>query len=168
MRFKILSMLAVVALLGACETSSDQSGTAGGAGGAGTGVGSTGNYAKGSPEEFVSNVGDRVFFDFDKYNVSAEGRATLDKQAAWLKANQAAVVTIEGHCDERGTREYNLALGERRAHSAKDYLVSQGVAASRVKTISYGKERPVALGHDEGAWKQNRRAVTVIGKGAGS
>ena len=100
----------------------------------------------------VANVGDRVFFDFDKYNLAPEARAALSKQAAWLGRFSSVTVRVEGHADERGTREYNLALGERRANSVKDYLVAAGVNPERIKTISYGKERPVALGSNEGAW----------------
>jgi len=118
--------------------------------------------APGTEADFVANVGDRVFFDFDKYNIKPEGRQTLDRQAAWLKKYPAVTVTIEGHCDERGTREYNLALGERRANAVKDYLVAAGVSPNRITTISYGKERPVAMGSNEAAWAQNRRGVTVI------
>ena len=116
----------------------------------------------GSAEDFVLNVGDRVFFDFDKYNLTPESRRTLERQAAWLQRFPAVTLTIEGHCDERGTREYNLALGERRANSAKAYLVALGVDANRLNTISYGKERPEALGSNESAWAQNRRSVTVV------
>lgn len=116
----------------------------------------------GSQEDLVLNVGDRVFFDFDKYNLKDDARATLKRQAAWLKANPTITIAIEGHCDERGTREYNLALGERRATAVKNYLITLGVSANRVGTISYGKERPVALGHTEAAWSQNRRGVTMV------
>ncbi len=120
----------------------------------------------GSVEDLVANVGDRVFFDFDKYNLKPAAQATLERQAAWLKTYPAVTITIEGHCDERGTREYNLALGARRANAAKDYLVSLGIDPSRITTISYGKERPAVLGSNEAAWAQNRRAVTVITSGA--
>lgn len=119
--------------------------------------------APGTQEHFVLNVGDRVFFDTDKYDLDANDRDILRRQAAYLSENPGISITIEGHADERGTREYNLGLGDRRANSVKDYLLSLGVRASRVRTISYGKERPVALGHNEAAWSQNRRAVTVIG-----
>lgn len=117
---------------------------------------------KGSQEDFLASVSsDRVFFDTDKYDIDMEDQETLRSQAQWLAANPNVRVTVEGHCDERGTRDYNLALGERRANAAKNYLASLGVDASRITTISYGKERPVALGSDEAAWAQNRRAVTV-------
>src|SRR3546814_707503 len=117
---------------------------------------------KGSQEDFMASVSsDRIFFDTDKYDVSAEDQTTLQSQAQWLMANPNVRVTVEGHADERGTRDYNLALGERRANAAKNYLVSLGVPESRISTISYGKERPEALGSDESAWAQNRRAVTV-------
>ncbi len=122
----------------------------------------------GSQQDLVVNVGDRVFFDTDQSSLRADARATLQRQAAWLNQYPNVRVTLEGHADERGTREYNLALGARRANSAKDYLVSLGVAPSRVQTISFGKERPVALCSDESCWAQNRRAVTVVTQGAGS
>lgn len=116
----------------------------------------------GTQEHFVLNVGDRVFFDFDKYDLKSEAQETLRLQAAYLNRFPSKTVVIEGHADERGTREYNLGLGERRANSAKEYLISLGIDPSRIETISYGKERPVALGSNESAWAQNRRAVTVI------
>ena len=154
-------------LLAACSTTPSDQGGAQGKGGQSPGGGVAGTQIKpGSDRDFIVNVGDRVFFDFDKYNVRNDQRATLQKQAEWLKKYPQVQITVEGHCDERGTREYNLALGERRANSAKDFLVANGVAANRIRTISYGKERPVALGHDEASWAQNRRAVTVITSGA--
>ena len=107
-------------------------------------------------------VADRVFFAFDSYALDESSRRTLDSQAAWLQRNPAVRVVIEGHCDERGTREYNLALGDRRANAVRDYLESRGVAASRMQTISWGKERPAVEGSYEEAWAQNRRAVTVV------
>ncbi len=122
----------------------------------------------GSVQDLVVNVGDRVFFDFDRSDLKPDARATLEKQAAWLKKYPAIRVTLEGHADERGTREYNLALGERRANSAKDFLVALGINPNRLQTISFGKERPVALGSNEASWAQNRRAVTVVLSGAGS
>ena len=122
----------------------------------------------GSQQDLVVNVGDRVFFDTDQSSLRADARATLQRQAAWLNQYPNVRVTLEGHADERGTREYNLALGARRANSAKDYLVSLGVAPSRVQTISFGKERPVALCSDERCWAENRRAVSVVTQGAGS
>ena len=119
----------------------------------------------GSGRDFVVNVGDRVFFSYDKSNITTDGRTQLEKQAAWLKRFGSVNVVIEGHADERGTREYNLGLGERRANSAKDFLVAIGISANRIKVISYGKERPAALGHNEASWQQNRRAVTVVAGG---
>mgnify|MGYP000909647134 FL=1 len=123
---------------------------------------------KGSQEDFLASVAaDRIFFDTDKFDVDAQDQATLQSQARWLAANPTARVTVEGHADERGTRDYNLALGERRANSAKNALAALGVDPSRITTISYGKERPAALGSDEQAWAQNRRAVTVTIGGMG-
>jgi len=116
----------------------------------------------GSIQDFQQNVGDRVYFDFDQSSVRADGRGTLDKQAAWLKQYANYKITIEGKCDERGTREYNLALGERRANAVKQYLISQGLPAARIGTISYGKERPEVVGSDEGAWARNRVGITAL------
>ncbi|MEN3747246.1 peptidoglycan-associated lipoprotein Pal [Sphingomonas sp. HF-S3] len=114
-------------------------------------------------ERFKREVlSDTVNFGFDQYDLDAEAQRILESQAQWLTANPNARVTIEGHCDERGTREYNLALGDRRANSAKNYLASRGVSPSRITTISYGKERPIALGSDETSWRANRRAVTIV------
>ena len=126
-------------------------------------TGQPGVATPGSRADFVQNVpSDRVFFDLDSYTLTAEARATLDAQAQWLNANPQVNVTIEGHCDERGTREYNLALGERRANAARLYLESRGVASNRMQTISWGKERPEAFGTDEASYARNRRAVTVV------
>jgi peptidoglycan-associated lipoprotein len=119
--------------------------------------------APGSQQDFVVNVGDRVFFETDSTELTPQSRATLDKQAQWLNNyTQYSQFTVEGHADERGTREYNIALGARRAQAVRDYLISRGVAANRMQTISYGKERPVALCDDISCWSQNRRAVTVL------
>jgi peptidoglycan-associated lipoprotein len=116
----------------------------------------------GSIADFRQNVGDRVYFDFDQSTVREDGRQTLNKQAEWLKKYTNYPITIEGKCDERGTREYNLALGERRANSVKQYLVAQGLPAQRINTISYGKERPEVVGSDEGAWARNRVGITAL------
>ncbi len=113
-------------------------------------------------EAFVQEAKDRVFFGFDKSNLTADAVAVLKNQAEWLKANPETTVVIEGHTDDRGTRDYNLALGERRAVAVKNYLISQGVDADRIQVISYGKERPAVVGANEAAWSQNRRAVTVV------
>lgn len=118
--------------------------------------------AKGSQEDFLASVAaDKIYFDTDKYDVDTQDQDILRSQAQWLAANPTVKVTLEGHADERGTRDYNIALGERRANAAKTYLASLGVDTARITTISYGKERPAALGSDETAWAQNRRAVTV-------
>ena len=158
---KILCLMAALVLVAACDSTSGTEGAAGagGAGGAGSKMGAA---RPGTQEDLVVNVGDRVFYAFDKSDLTPEARATLDRQAAWLKKYATVKVTVEGHCDERGTREYNLALGERRATAAKNYLVAAGITADRVKTVSYGKERPAVLGSNETAWAQNRRAVTVV------
>ena len=120
----------------------------------------------GSVRDFEVNVGDRVFFQYDKFDLDDGAQTTLQKQAAWLKRYPAVVLTVEGHCDERGTREYNLALGARRADSVKEYLTSLGVSGARLTTISYGKERPVCTVSNEACWSQNRRGVSVIKNGA--
>jgi peptidoglycan-associated lipoprotein len=117
----------------------------------------------GSQQDFVVNVGDRVFFETDSSELSPQSRATLDKQAQWLNTySQYGQFTVEGHADERGTREYNIALGARRAQTVRDYLTSRGIQANRMRTISYGKERPVAVCNDISCWSQNRRVVTVL------
>ena len=159
-------VVASLLLLTACSSTPSDQGAGAGAGGAGGAA--AGQIVPGTDRDFIVNVGDRIFFDFDKYNVRNDQRAQLEKQAAWLKRYPAVMITIEGHADERGTREYNLALTERRANSTKDFLVANGIAANRIKILPLGKERPVALGHDEASWAQNRRAVTVITSGAGS
>jgi peptidoglycan-associated lipoprotein len=125
-------------------------------------VAASGRAAPGSAQDFAVNVGDRVFFDTDSSELSSTAQATLAKQAAWLQQYARYNVTIEGHADERGTREYNFALGARRAENTKEYLIARGIPASRIRTISYGKERPVATCNDISCWSQNRRAVTVL------
>lgn len=122
----------------------------------------------GSAEDLRVNVGDTVHFDYDRYELRESDKGTLQKQARWLQQYPSVRVTIEGHCDERGTREYNLALGARRANAVKEYLVSLGVSSARVDTISYGKERPVCTESNEDCWAQNRRGVTTITSGAAS
>jgi peptidoglycan-associated lipoprotein len=124
---------------------------------------SAGAATPGSEQDFVVNVGDRVFFESDSSELTPQSRATLDKQAQWLQQYASYTFTIEGHADERGTREYNIALGARRAQTARDYLSSRGVQPGRMRTVSYGKERPVAVCNDISCWSQNRRAVTVLG-----
>lgn len=121
-----------------------------------------GNVTPGSAQDFVVNVGDRVFFETDSTSLTSQARDTLNKQVQWLRLYPQYTVTIEGNADERGTREYNLALGARRAQITRDYVVSQGIEPNRIRTISYGKERPVAVCNAESCWSQNRRAVTVL------
>lgn len=122
----------------------------------------------GSAEDFRVNVGDTVLFDLDQHSVRPDAQSILQKQAAWLKQYPQVRLMVEGHCDERGTREYNLALGDRRAYAVKEFLVSLGVDAARLQTKSYGKERPVCAESDESCWQQNRRGFSVISAGAGS
>ena len=168
MRFKFLTFFAAALLLAACETPSEESG--GTTAAATTATTSTttaptttiSGPTPGSQEDLVVNVGDRIFFDYDKSDLSPEARATVEALAAWMNSYPATTIGIEGHCDERGTREYNLALGERRASSVHDYLVALGVSPNRLSTISYGKERPAVLGSNEESWAQNRRDVFVV------
>lgn len=116
----------------------------------------------GTQQDLVVNVGDRVFFGYDKYDLTSEARSTIEKQAQWLKKYQQLTISVEGHCDERGTREYNLALGEKRAMTVRNYLTALGVESGRIQTISYGKERPAVTGSDETSWTQNRRGLVVV------
>ena len=159
MRLKIVSLFAAV-LLAACASDETMVSNEGSTT-TGTEV-SAGRVDPGSPEDFLVNVGDRVFFGYDRYDLTAAARATLERQAQWLQRYPNRRMVVEGHADERGTREYNLALGERRANAVKNYLVAVGVSPSRVTTISYGKEQPAVLGATEAAWAQNRRGVTVV------
>jgi peptidoglycan-associated lipoprotein len=147
---KALTAIAAMILIAAC--SNDQQAAAP----------ATTTVTPGSVADFRQNVGDRVFFDTDASTVREDGRQTLNKQAEWLKKYTNYQITVEGHCDERGTREYNLALGERRANAARQYLIAQGIPAARIKTVSFGKERPDPVGSDEAAWSRNRRAVTAL------
>jgi len=157
-RFAMTAALALGVAVAACSHNNTDNNFAAGYGAAGPG----------SIQEFNQTVGDRVFFDTDQTDLSPTAQATLDKQAAWLNQYNHYAFTIEGHADERGTREYNFALGARRAQAVHDYLAAKGVAASRMKTISYGKERPVAICDDISCWSQNRRAVTVLNGAPGS
>jgi peptidoglycan-associated lipoprotein len=125
-------------------------------------LGLSGTAAPGSQQDFVVNVGDRVFFETDSTELTPQARSTLDKQAQWLQTYNRYTFLIEGHADERGTREYNIALGAKRAQTVREYLASRGIEISRMRTISYGKERPVAVCDDISCWSQNRRAVTVL------
>ncbi len=166
MKFKFLTIAAAALLLAACSTTpregadADGSSTAGA--GTGTSQGNLSSAAPGTQEELRQTIGDRIFFDLDSYSVRPDQRRTVEQVAQWMNRHQNVQLTVEGHADERGTREYNLALGDRRANSVRDMLVSFGVPASRVTSISYGKERPEVLGSNEYAWQQNRRAVFVV------
>jgi peptidoglycan-associated lipoprotein len=167
MHFRILSLFAAVLLVAACQTKPTT--TAGGesTGGVSAHSGAQGDVISGSvgmdQQIWLStNIGDRVNFALDKYNIDQAAATRLERQAIWLKENPEVTVTIEGNCDERGTREYNLGLGDRRANAVKNYLVALGVDASRVSTLSFGKENPMALGSNEDAWAQNRNAQTVV------
>jgi peptidoglycan-associated lipoprotein len=155
MNSKILGALAAVTLLAACAQKEPEQ-VASGAGA------TTAGPIPGSQEDLVANVGDRIFFDFDRATVRPDQQTTLDRQAAWLAKYPTVNVQVAGNCDERGTEEYNLALGQRRANAAASYLRARGVSAARMTTISYGKDRPTALGSNEQAWAQNRNAITSV------
>ncbi len=152
---RLVAFIAAAVLLGACAR------TPGGASEGGASL-SINGAAPGTSQDFVVNVGDRVFFETDSSELTAIAIATLSKQVMWLQRYPRYVFTVEGHADERGTREYNIALGARRATTVRDYFVAHGIAASRMHTISYGKERPVAVCNDVSCWAQNRRAVVVL------
>jgi peptidoglycan-associated lipoprotein len=180
MHGKLLAAVGALALLGACDTAGSNTGGAGGSGsgvptvanapGVGSaGVGSAnagaaaaGAVRPGSQEDLAQRVGDRIFFDSDRSDLRTDARRTVEGWAGWLRQNATVSATIEGHADERGTREYNLALGERRAAAARNFLISQGIEARRLSTVSYGKERPTVLGSSEQAWSQNRRAIMLV------
>ena len=147
---KAIAAVAALLMMAACSSSSTEPPPA-----------ST-TVTPGSIADFRQNVGDRVYFDTDMSNIREDGRTTLARQAEWLKKYTNFPILVEGKCDERGTREYNLALGERRANAVRQYLVAQGVPADRIKTISYGKERPEVVGSDEGAWARNRVGITAL------
>lgn len=153
--FKVAGLVASLFIVAACSSSNtDGAGTTGGA--------VTTGIVPGSQEDLAATAGDSVFFGTDQYNLTAQAQATLQAQAAWLAKYPSVTLTVEGHADERGTREYNLALGERRANSARAYLISLGVDANRLQVISYGKDRPFAVGSDDTAWAQNRRAFSRV------
>ena len=161
-------VLSLAAALGACAKKDQNLPNNASELGLNSGAGTAANgAAAGSQRDFTVNVGDRVFFETDSSSLTSTARATLDKQAQWLQRYSTYRITIEGHADERGTREYNLALGARRAAATRDYLAARGVGRARLRTISFGKERPVAVCDDISCWSQNRRAVTVL-SGAGS
>jgi peptidoglycan-associated lipoprotein len=162
MRANVIGLMGALLFFAACsspppETPAGPPGPPGGAGG----IGSR-SIVPGSQQDLEASAGDRVFFAFDRSDITPESQQILTRQADWLRRYPNVTVTIEGHCDERGTREYNLALGERRAQAAKNVLVALGIPVSRISTISYGKERPAVVGSTEEAYAQNRRAVTVI------
>ena len=162
----------MVLFVAACATTPKDSADSSGSGSSSSGsdVSSEGTITEttgsgivsGSQEDLIVNVGDRVFFGYDSSDLDSDALELLQDQVAWLKQNSDVTVTIEGHCDERGTREYNLALGEKRAQSVKNYLIGLGINPDRVSTISYGKERPAVVGSNDGAWAQNRRSVTLV------
>ena len=166
MNMKVAGALAVTLLVAGCASKS-QTGPVGETGMTSDNSMSQSSAIPGSEQDLAQNVGDRVFFELNNSELSQEARQTLDRQAAWLKRFPAVRVTLEGHCDERGTREYNMALGARRANAARAYLVALGIPSGRIQTVSYGAERPAVQGTGESVWSQNRRAVTVVAQ-AGS
>lgn len=160
---QLAAALGLALTAAACSSDKALDGSGAGAGGMAGGA-----ATPGSAQDFVVNVGDRVFFESDSSDLTPTATATLDRQASWLQRYGRYSFLIEGHADERGTREYNYALGARRAQAVRDYLGSRGIDGSRIRTVSYGKERPVQVCNDISCWSQNRRAVTVVGGGAGS
>ena len=166
MFYKILLSIFLTIFITACSTTSKDSADASGSGSSTTSeelVTATDDSSvlSGSQEDLIVNVGDRVFFGYNSAELDSDAQELLQDQVAWIKQYNASV-TVEGHCDERGTREYNLALGEKRAQAVKNYFTSMGVPSARVTTISYGKERPAVVGSNDGAWSQNRRSVTTV------
>ena len=159
MSYRILGAVAALALLAGCAHH-EEANTGAATGGGATAASSS--IVPGSQEDLVANVGDRVFFETARQNLSSDAQATLDKQASWLGRYPQVSVQVAGNADDRGTEEYNIALGQRRANSARDYLVAKGTSSSRISTISYGKDRPTAQGDDEQAWSQNRNAITSV------
>lgn len=159
MKLNVIGAVAALALLAACSSNKEAANTGNAAGAAAI---TNPGPVPGSQEDLVATAGDRVFYDFNESKLTDEAQGTLGKQAAWLAKYPNVSVQVAGNCDDRGTKEYNLALGQRRANAARDYLVAKGVAASRITTISYGKERPTALGDNEQAWAQNRNAITSV------
>ena len=161
---RILAIVAATFLLAACETASQVSGDSASTSASNTASSSSASSsaADKTPAEKLAQVGDTVNFDFDSAELTVSARSTLNRQAAFLSLNPDLMIVIEGHADERGTREYNLALGDRRATAVRDYLVAKGINSARVRSVSYGKERPAVAGSDEAAWAKNRRAATVL------
>jgi peptidoglycan-associated lipoprotein len=157
---RLTGLAGVLILVAACSTTPPPA-PAPSAGPSGPAMGGSA-YAPGSQQDLAATAGDRVFFTYDGANVSSEGQQILQRQAEWLKRYSNVAVTIEGHCDERGTREYNLALGQRRAQAVKNVLVAMGIPAGRIQTISYGKERPIVVGSNEEAYAQNRVGITLV------
>ncbi len=167
MFYKFIISTFLILFVAACATKPKDSADASGSGTTssdeGTITETTGSgIVAGSQEDLIVNVGDRVFFGYDSSELDSDALELLQDQVAWLKQNSDVSITIEGHCDERGTREYNLALGEKRAQAVKNYLIGLGISPDRVSTISYGKERPAVVGSNDGAWAQNRRSVTTV------
>jgi peptidoglycan-associated lipoprotein len=164
MFYKFFISIFMVLFVAACATTPKDSADSSGSGSSSSGsdVSSEGTITETTGSGIVSGSQDRVFFGYDSSDLDSDALELLQDQVAWLKQNSDVTVTIEGHCDERGTREYNLALGEKRAQAVKNYLIGLGINPDRVSTISYGKERPAVVGSNDGAWAQNRRSVTLV------
>ena len=168
MFYKIIISLLLAVFLAACSTTKEDAATSasGSSSSSSDSVASSDDESSsivpGSQEDLIVNVGDRVFFGYDSAELDSDAQELLQDQVAWLKQYPDVSITVEGHCDERGTREYNLALGEKRAQASKNYLISMGIGSNRISTISYGKERPAVVGSNDGAWSQNRRSVTKV------
>ena len=160
MNIKTIGAIAAFAMLAAC--SHNPPANTGAAGGMGSSMNTPNGPVPGSQEDLVANVGDRVFYELNQSTLTDDAQMTLGKQAAWLAKYPNVSVQVAGNCDDRGTEEFNLALGQRRANAARDYLVAKGASSSRITTISYGKDRPTALGDDDQAWAQNRNAITSV------
>ena len=164
MFYKFLLSILIAVFISACSTKPKNTSDASGSGTSDASSSSESEsetIVPGSQDDLIVNVGDRVFFDYNSSDLDADAQELLQDQVAWIKQYNVSI-TIEGHCDERGTREYNLALGEKRAQAVKNYLISMGISAANVSTVSYGKERPAVVGSNDGAWSQNRRSVTSV------
>ncbi|MEO9190544.1 MAG: peptidoglycan-associated lipoprotein Pal [Acetobacteraceae bacterium] len=162
MTMKFLGAVALTALLAACSNTPPATTGASTGAGAGTTITTTPGVGPGSQEDLATNVGDKVFFAFNQSSLTSDAQATLDRQAEWLQKYQQVQVQVAGNTDDRGTEEYNLALGQRRTNAARDYLVARGASSARINTISFGKDRPIALGDNEQSWAQNRNAITSV------
>ena len=162
MLLRLLSIASIIFIIAGCSSTPKETASSSDTGATTTTTAIEPAITPGSSEDLIINVGDRVFFEYDSHELTSDAQDLIHDQASWLKQYGDVTITVEGHCDERGTREYNIALGERRAQAMKNYLIGLGVVANRISTISYGKERPAVLGSTDAAWSQNRRAVAAV------